>query len=96
MLVALCRYKGGSEIREKKAAEYCFVKVAGEKCKWLKLKFKKGGKGAKRKNGRPVALNGDSGSVQEDDFSCEYEEPRRGQIRNFKGGKKAPRFLGRR
>lgn len=94
MLVALCRYKGVSEIREKKAAEYCFVKVAGEKCKWLRLKFKKGGKVANGKNGRPVALNGNGGSVQEDDFSCEYEE--RGQVRNFKGGRKAPRFFGRR
>lgn len=87
MLFAICGLKDGIRIADKKVAEYCFIK----KCKWLKLAFKRGGKGANGQNGRPVSFNG--GSTKDvEDFFCEEG---RGQIRNFSGGKKSPRFSGR-
>lgn len=92
MIVGICEYKGGIEIHDGRAVEYCYKKI---RCEWLNLDVRKGGKGANGQNGRPVPLNGKGRSANEDTgFFCEYKE--RGQIRNFKGGKKAPRFLGRR
>jgi hypothetical protein len=85
MLVAICALKNGIRIPDKKAADHCYAK---KECEWLKLVFKRGGRMSNGQSGRPVSFNGGSAKDVED-FFCEEGL---GQIRNFSGGKKSPRF----
>lgn len=88
MLVAICGLKDGIRIADKKAAEYCAIK----KCEWLRLVFRRGGKGANGQNGRPtVNYSGGSAGDALDFFNDEQNQ----RVRNFRGNKKSPRFSGR-